>query len=93
MRREDIRDLTRAAPFRPFRVFLTSGETFDIFHPDMIVATPGAAHIAVPGPGGPPDAAEHVVIVSLVHIQKVQYVPPSPSAQSGANGPAATGSP
>ena len=47
MRREDIRDLTRAMPFQPFRVFLTTGETFDIQHPDMIMATLGTAHIAV----------------------------------------------
>jgi hypothetical protein len=93
MRREDIRDLTRSTPFRPFRVYLTSCETFDIHHPDMIVATPGSAHIAVPGPAGPPDAAEHVVIVSLVHIQKVQYIPQSPSAHPGTNGAAGTGSP
>lgn len=93
MRREDIRDLTRASPFVPFRVYLTNGETYDIHHPDMIVATPGAAHIAVPGPGGPPDAADRVLIVSLVHIQKIQYIPQSPTAPPGANGAAGTGNP
>ena len=87
MRREDIRDLTRATPFQPFRVFLTTGETFDIHHPDMIMATLGTAHIAVPSPGGPPDAAERVKIVSLVHIQKIEFLPAAPSSQPGANGP------
>lgn len=87
MRREDIRDLTRAVPFQPFRVFLTSGETFDIRHPDMILATPGAAHIAVPSPGGPPDAADHVLIVSLMHVLKIAYLAESGAPQTGANGP------
>lgn len=87
MRREDIRNLTHATPFMPFRVFLTTGETFDIHHPDMIVATPGAAHIAVPAPAGPPDAAENIKIVSLVHIQKVEFLPSPQSAQPGTNGP------
>lgn len=77
MRREDIRDLTRAAPFEPFRVFLTSGETLDVWHPDMIIATPGAAHIAEVSPNGPRDAAERVKIVSLVHIMKIEKLPPS----------------
>jgi hypothetical protein len=88
MRRDDIRDLTRSVPFQPFRVFLTSGETYDIHHPDMIVATLGAAHIAVPSPSGPPDAAERVKIVSLVHIQKIEFLSAAPPAQPGANGSA-----
>jgi hypothetical protein len=85
MRLEDIRQLTRAQPFRPFRVFLTGGETYDVHHPDMILATLGAAHIAVPSPGGPPDAAERVTIVSPVHIQKVEFLPAAPTSRPGAS--------
>ena len=33
MRRKDIRDLTRAKLFVPFRLFLTNGERFDVRHP------------------------------------------------------------
>lgn len=65
MRREDIRDLTRAEPFVPFRIFLTNGDRFDVRHPEMIVATLGAALI-------PDDAGEGDDIISLVHIVKVK---------------------
>ncbi|MBX9626644.1 MAG: hypothetical protein K2X82_22775 [Gemmataceae bacterium] len=87
MRREDIRAYTRAVPFLPFRLYLTTGETFDVLHPDMIVTTLGTAHIAVPPPGGPLDVADRVVVVSLIHVQKGEYlVPPAAPSATGSNG-------
>lgn len=86
MRLDDIRSLTRAAPFKPFRIFLRTGEDFEIHHPDMIVATPGSVHIAVPAPGIPPEAAEHVKIVSLYHVQKFEFLPTAPAENPGSNG-------
>lgn len=87
MRLEDMRQLTRAQPFRPFRVFLTNGEAYDIRHPDLILATLGTAHIAAPSPDATPDDPDSVRIVSFVHIVKIEYLP-TPSPQPGANGPA-----
>ena len=88
MRLDDIRNLTRTVPFRAFRVFLTSGETYDVRHPDMILATLGAAHIAVPAASGSPDATERVASVSLVHIQKIEYLPAPLSPGAASNGTA-----
>ncbi len=85
MRREDIRELTRAVPFQPFRVYISTGETFDIYHPDLIVATTGAAHIAYPSPETRPDNPDQVRIVSLYHIQKIEPLP-APAAPPGSNG-------
>lgn len=85
MRLDDIRTLTRAVPFRPFRVFVSTGETFDIHHPDMILATLGAVVIGVPSPGGQADAAEQARMVSLYHIQKIETLP-TPAPPAGANG-------
>ena len=89
MRLDDIRQLTRAQPFRPFRVFLTNGETYDIRHPDLILATLGAAHIAAPDPAGPADQPGSVRIVSLVHIVKIEFLPGAATSQPGTNGPPA----
>ena len=30
-----VRDLLRQRPFRPFRVFMSSSETYDVRHPEM----------------------------------------------------------
>jgi hypothetical protein len=87
MRLEDIRALTRATPFRPFRVYLTTGETYDVHHPDMLLATLGAAHISAPSPGGTSNDYGSVRIVSLVHIVKIEYLPPaSPVGSNGMAG-------
>ena len=82
MRREDILSLTRAQPFQPFRVFLTNGETYDVRHPDLILATLGAVHIAAPAPGQSPDGLGSARIVSLVHIMKIEPLPLPSSASS-----------
>lgn len=86
MRREDILSFTRAQPFRPFRVYLTTGETYDIRHPDMIAPTLGMAFIGVPAPGSSGDAADVAVHVSLVHIVKIEYLPPAPQPAHGPAG-------
>ena len=85
MRREDILQLTRAVPFRPFRVFVSNGQTFDVFHPDMIVATLGSAFIGVPATDGQPGAADTGVHVSLYHVQKIELLP-TPTPPAAANG-------
>jgi len=85
MRREDIQKLTKTVPFQPFRLFISTGETFDVHHPDMILSTPGAVHIGFPSPGSPVDAVDQVLIVSLYHIQKIETLP-TPAAPAGANG-------
>lgn len=86
MRVDDIRTLTRAVPFRPFRVFLTNGETYDIYHPDLILATLGAVHIAAPSPEQPHNDPGSARIVSLIHIVKVEFLPPivAPNANGAA---------
>jgi hypothetical protein len=33
---QEILRYVRAAPFRPFRIHLASGQTFDIRHPEMV---------------------------------------------------------
>ncbi|MBX9580927.1 MAG: hypothetical protein K2X87_11515 [Gemmataceae bacterium] len=87
MRHTDILALTRVVPFRPFRLLVTTGETFDITHPDMIIPTLGVAHIAVPTATDDPDAPNRIKIVSLVHIQTAEYLSsPAAPPPAGANG-------
>ncbi len=87
MRLDDIRALTRASPFRAFRVYLTTGETYDVHHPDMLLATLEAVHIAAPSPGAPSNDFGSVRIVSLVHIVKIEFLPPpSPVDSNGVVG-------
>ncbi len=86
MRIEDIRALMRAAPFRPFRVYLTNGETYDIHHPDMLLATLGAVHIAIPPPMILANDIGSVRIVSLFQLVKTEYLPPPSTFSNGVVG-------
>ena len=85
MRLEDIRLWTRATPFRPFRVFTTSGETYDIHHPDMMLATLGSIVIAIPAAEQPGNEMGSARMLSLYHLQEIERLPPLPP-KPGANG-------
>ena len=37
MRPEELRDHLRKRPFRPFRLILTDGRTFEVRHPELAV--------------------------------------------------------
>jgi hypothetical protein len=87
MRREGIQSLTKAIPFQPFRVYVSNGETFDVHHPDMVLATPGAVHIGFAPPGSAVDVVDQVRVVSRYYVQKIESLP-TPAAPSGTNGAA-----
>lgn len=77
MRREDLIRLCQAVPFRPFRIYLSNGERFDIRHPELIATTLGVAHISFPEQDNGQKGSEEIVsiIVSLVHIVKIERLP------------------
>jgi len=72
MRLDDIRTLTRAKPFQAFRLYVSNGESFEIHHPDMILATLGSVCVSVPSPGG--SDYDAVRILSLYHVQKIEFI-------------------
>jgi len=75
-KRDDIITLLRADPFKPFNLYVSNGEVFDIRHPDMALPTIEWMHVAVP-PATNPDGFERFVILQLAHIVKMEtYSPP-----------------
>ena len=76
MRREDIRDLTRAVPFRPFRMTLTNGEVIDVGHPENVIPSLGAVYVEPMSIATKPENTREAVLISLVHILKIEYLMP-----------------
>jgi hypothetical protein len=74
MRAEDLRRVIRQQPFQRFRIHLTDGTVYEIRHPDMAMVTPSTVLIGVASPGQPGDAIEHVEMVSLLHVVRVEPV-------------------
>jgi len=72
-RRDDILNLQRARPFAPFRVVLSSGESYDIRHPEMILA--GNSYLSI----GIQERLEQnlpgdTVMVALVHVMRIEPI-------------------
>jgi len=70
---EDLHLFTRRQPFEPFRIVLTDGKTYDVRHPDMLIATRRTAAIGVPSEASQP-TAERIVTVSLLHIVRLEPI-------------------
>jgi len=70
----DIRKLTRAEPFKPFRVFLTNGESFDINYPDMILATANSVVISAPPEDNPGLGSVSFQMRSWEHLLKTEFL-------------------
>ena len=72
MRPDEFRLLLQTRPFRPLRVTLTDGRTYDIIHPEFAML---GRSVVVIGFGAPADGiADRMVTVSLVHVMQVEPI-------------------
>ncbi|MFH1920828.1 MAG: hypothetical protein ABIP48_13170 [Planctomycetota bacterium] len=74
MRPEDLRQFLRHEPFRPFRVTLTDGRTYDIRHPELVAMGRSSLIIGFPAPDDPEPVYDDYVVVSLLHVMQAQPV-------------------
>ncbi|MBY0228798.1 MAG: hypothetical protein K2W96_05950 [Gemmataceae bacterium] len=87
MRAPDINHYVRQVPFRPFRLTLTDGRTYDIRHPDMAIAGRSSVVVGLPPSGSTGPGIVRLVTVSLLHVMQIEELP---SAASPTNGQAVT---
>jgi hypothetical protein len=82
MTRDEIREEARRVPFRPFRIVLTTGEMYDIRHPDLIMVGLRSVEIGLTyDPEG--TAYERIVRADLFHIVRVEELPAGPASTRG----------
>jgi hypothetical protein len=73
MQRDDILNLLHRRPFRPFRITVSTGDTFDVTHPDQAIAAHRFVAIGVPRREPMPEGFDNfawVTVLQIVHIQK-----------------------
>ena len=80
MRPDDVLLWLRAAPFKPFRICLNSGRTYEIRHPEMLRVGRSGMHI-FSFVGEPSDPYERVEMVSLLLIERIEPVDAPVSSQ------------
>ena len=76
MRPDDLRELLRRQPFRPFRLFVSDGATYDVIHPEMAHILRATIQIILPASGILGIPVERMVLVSFIHITRVEVFPP-----------------
>lgn len=70
---EDINNFLRAQPFQPFRITMSSEETFEIRHPDSALLTRRTIAVGV-RPSEHPRLFGGVVHLSLLHIVRLEPI-------------------
>jgi hypothetical protein len=86
MRTADMNELLRRQPFRPFRIHLSNGTSYDIQHPELAVVGRTTMFIGIPAPDMPTATYDHFAIVTLLHINNVEPLPATPSSTSDGQG-------
>ncbi|MEE9297157.1 MAG: hypothetical protein V3W34_19635 [Phycisphaerae bacterium] len=71
MRPEDVREHLERHPFEPFRIFLSDGESFDVWHPDLCIVARTTVYVGVPDPKQR-RVAVRVAHCALIHITRIE---------------------
>jgi hypothetical protein len=75
----------RAQPFRPFRITMTSGTTYEVRHPEMIrVGKDFFNYYHATPPEAPADRWETVSLVLIENVRALDQ--PSPASPGGPQG-------
>ncbi len=87
MTQEELQQAARRQPFEPFRVVLTTGATYDIRHPDLIMV---GRRSAVLGISNEPNETvyDRTLKVDLLHIVGIEDLPVAPPPSANGSTPA-----
>ena len=86
---EEIQARLRERPFVPLRIVTSSGESYDITHPDLVLVGERSLMIGRASNSNP-TVYSSVSRVTLMHVTDLQDLPSPPSTNApGANGPTA----
>ena len=77
---DELRKLLRAAPFKPFRLNLADGRSFDVPHPEFVAIKPHGRWIVVVTP----DELGDFEVVNVPLIVSMTVLPDPPAIQQAA---------
>lgn len=78
MTADTLREILSRKPFEPFRVVMSSGESYIITHPEMALVTTRSLILALPDAAHPD--GERIAFCSYLHIAHVETFHPSRAA-------------
>jgi hypothetical protein len=75
---EEIQARVRTQPFVPLRIVTSSGQFFDVYHPDLIMIGRRSLEVGTASADNP-TVYEHVTRVAIMHVTALQGLPAQPS--------------
>ena len=78
MTADTSREILRRAPFEPFRVVMSSGESYNVLHPEMVFVTAKALILAIPDSTNAD--GERLAFCSYLHLAHVETLKPTRAA-------------
>ena len=81
---QDLKNRIKQQPFVPFRVVTSSGQAFDIYHPDLMWIGAREVQIGTPPPDYP-GIYDGTTRVAIMHVTALEYLPvqSSPPTKNG----------
>ncbi len=85
MRRDALIESLRASPFRPFRLYVSDGGTFDIRHPETLMVTRHSAIVGIVTIGDNDNSEEEYpqiersTTVDLLHVTRMEELERRPT--------------
>lgn len=74
MTADTFREILRLSAFEPFRVVMSSGESYNVTHPEMALVSARALVLAVPEPTHP--EGERLVFCPYPHFAHIETLRP-----------------
>ena len=82
MRQEELQEYARRQPFEPFRIVLTTGTTYDVRHPDLIMVGARSAMIGITHQPNK-TVYDRTIKVDLLHVVGIEELPALPPSSNG----------
>jgi len=71
---DDFQTRLRERPFKPTRLVTTTGATYDVYHPDLVLVARRFLIVGIPSLENP-SQAEQVTRVAILHIAEMRDLP------------------
>ena len=78
----DLQARLRERPFTPMQIVTSTGESYDVPHPELVIVAPHFVMVGTPTPNDP-SQAERITRVALVHITELRDLPVPSQSSNG----------
>jgi len=72
MRPEEIRKILGERPFRPFRIHMSDGASYDVRHPELVLVAKRQLIVGVAKPGS--EILDDFSFVNILHITRIEPI-------------------